>query len=322
LPALLFSIFYNIILTVALTLAVCCSYYLFLRRKHAMPIAMCAVFIAYLVDNTIVFCTEISPEFAVLYDEMFLNTPSVKTIYFIILIGSLLFCLHSVLPTFTIKHMIVLTCLHGALLICIPMISQNDWMVFLYYFTTQFFVIGISLWSLLALRKTSEPSGLSVLKEVLCYFMFMSILVLAEDSVVIFFVDQYEGPGLKIFNRNFSENLLYLGLATRITISAVRCLREQSDDILPSADQVSPQEPTLSEFEAFCSGYNLTDREQEILVYLLQSRSQQEISDKLMIALGTVKTHIHNIYQKTESSSRNQIIAKYQTFCSGEISQP
>jgi len=49
---------------------------------------------------------------------------------------------------------------------------------------------------------------------------------------------------------------------------------------------------------------------------LLQSKSQQEISDELIIALGTVKTHIHNIYQKTNSANRNQIIAKYREFCS------
>ena len=46
----------------------------------------------------------------------------------------------------------------------------------------------------------------------------------------------------------------------------------------------------------------------------IQAKNQQQISDELVIALGTVKTHIHNIYQKTESGNRNQIIVKYQEF--------
>ena len=65
----------------------------------------------------------------------------------------------------------------------------------------------------------------------------------------------------------------------------------------------------------FAAAYNLTEREQEILPHLLQSKSQQQISEELIIALGTVKTHIHNIYQKTGAANRSQLIAQYQAFC-------
>ena len=313
----LLSIVYNIVLTIVLTAAACCTFFLYHHSKRPILVALCIMFAAYLLDNTIVFCTEIIPEFAVLYDSMFLETPSVKTIYFITLVGSLLFALHCAMPAFTLKQMGLLIAFYSALLICVPMISQANWMVFSYYFTTQFLVIGISGWGLVALRHTESSFDRGMVKRIFLYFLCMSILVLAEDSFVIFFLDRLSGPRVKINNRNFCENLLYLGLSWPIFRYTMGQLKQ-----VPSGTKAPAAEPSQPEsnreqqnFYAFCAAYNLTEREREILIHLLEARSQQEISDRLVIALGTVKTHIHNIYQKTESANRNQIIAKYKEFC-------
>ena len=42
----------------------------------------------------------------------------------------------------------------------------------------------------------------------------------------------------------------------------------------------------------------LTEKEKEILELLSQGFTNKEISTKLFIQLSTVKTHIHNIYDK------------------------
>ena len=312
----LFTVLYNVFLTVVLTLAACCVFFLYQHHRRPLLIALCVMFCAYLLDNTIVFCTELIPEFAVIYDRMFLETPSIKTIYFIVLIGSLLFALHYAIPAFTMKQMFLLLFIYSALLICVPMISKHDWMVFIYYFTTQFLVIVISSWGLVALRRTESSFDRGMVRRIFLYFLCMSILVLAEDSFVIFFLDRYSGPGVKINNRNLSENLLYLGLSWPIFRFTRSQLKQAPQPVgEPEPEESAPTDQALSDYRAFCAAHNLTEREQEILVHLLQAKSQQEISDQLIIALGTVKTHIHNIYQKTESSNRNQIIAKYQQFC-------
>ena len=314
--AALFSVVYNIALTVVLTMAACCVFFLHRHSRRPMLVALCIMFAAYLLDNTIVFCTELIPEFAVLYDRMFLETPSVKTVYFVTLVGSLLFALHCAIPAFTLKQMALMIFIYAALLICVPMISQNDWMVFFYYFTTQLLVIGISGYGLIALRHTESSFDRGMVKRIFLYFLCMSMLVLAEDSFVIFFLDHLSGPRVKINNRNYSENLLYLGLSWpvfRYTASQFRQFAATED---AAPEEESQPDKTKVDFYIFCTAYNLTEREQEILTHLLQARSQQEISDELVIALGTVKTHIHNIYQKTDSANRNQIIAKYQAFCS------
>ena len=314
--AAIFSVVYNIALTVTLTLAACCVFFLYHRYKSPVLIALGIMFGVYLVDNTIVFCTEIIPEFAGLYDKMFLETPSVKTIYFIVLVSSLLYALHCAIPAFSVRQMGLLVFAYAAVLICIPMISQHDWMVFVYYFITQFLVILISAWGLVVLRHTESSFDRGMVKRIFLYFLCMSILVLVEDSFVIFFLDRFSGPLMKINNRNFSENLLYLGVTWpvfRHTASQLKQIfaPEQSAQGEPEPEPRREQEL----FSAFAASYNLTEREQQILTLLLQSRSQQEISEELVIALGTVKTHIHNIYQKTDSANRGQIIASYQAFC-------
>ena len=314
--AAIFSVLYNMALTAVLTLAAGCVFFLYRTRKSPVLIAIGTMFAAYLLDNTIVFCTEIIPAFAGVYDKMFLETPSVKTIYFIVLVSCLLYALHCTIPAFSVKQMGLLVFAYSAVLICVPMISQHDWMVFGYYFITQFLVISISVWGLIVLRTTESSFDRGVVRRVLLYFLCMSILVLAEDSFVIFFLDRFDGPRMKINNRNFSENLLYLGLAWPIFRHTAAQLKKLSAPAEEPMEE-KPPEPDREQrdFDSFAAAYNLTEREQEILTRMLQSKSHQEIGDELIIALGTVKTHIHNIYQKTDSANRSQMIAKYRAFC-------
>jgi DNA-binding NarL/FixJ family response regulator len=72
---------------------------------------------------------------------------------------------------------------------------------------------------------------------------------------------------------------------------------------------------TLSKDEKerlFCKRYNLTNRESEILHYLLVDKTNQEISTDLFITVGTVKAHVHKIFEKTEVDRRSQLICKFE----------
>ena len=48
----------------------------------------------------------------------------------------------------------------------------------------------------------------------------------------------------------------------------------------------------------------LSERELEIVRLVATGRSNQQIADELILAVGTVKTHIHNIYGKLNVASR------------------
>jgi NarL family two-component system response regulator LiaR len=56
-------------------------------------------------------------------------------------------------------------------------------------------------------------------------------------------------------------------------------------------------------------GFDLTEREQEVLNLVVQGHSNQQIADKLVISITTVKAHISNILSKLQVSSRAEAIA-------------
>jgi DNA-binding NarL/FixJ family response regulator len=53
---------------------------------------------------------------------------------------------------------------------------------------------------------------------------------------------------------------------------------------------------------------NLTDREQEVLIGLVEGLSNKEIAEKLFISDKTVKIHVSKIFKKLEVKSRSQAV--------------
>jgi LuxR family maltose regulon positive regulatory protein len=51
-------------------------------------------------------------------------------------------------------------------------------------------------------------------------------------------------------------------------------------------------------------------REVEVLHLVCEGLSNQEIAARLVLSVGTVKTHVHNIFGKLGVSNRPQAIAK------------
>ena len=53
----------------------------------------------------------------------------------------------------------------------------------------------------------------------------------------------------------------------------------------------------------------LTSREREILELIGEDLTNQEIAERLVVEVGTVKNHVHNILQKLNVSSRREAAA-------------
>ena len=62
--------------------------------------------------------------------------------------------------------------------------------------------------------------------------------------------------------------------------------------------------------EAFLARYGITDREREIILKVVQGKSNADIASELFISLATVKTHLHNIYTKMGVESRFDLLAR------------
>jgi DNA-binding CsgD family transcriptional regulator len=66
--------------------------------------------------------------------------------------------------------------------------------------------------------------------------------------------------------------------------------------------------------EDFAYHYDLTRRQEEILMLLLQGRSTRAIAEELCVSFGTAKNHVFNIMRKTGVHSRYELIALYNGF--------
>ena len=56
----------------------------------------------------------------------------------------------------------------------------------------------------------------------------------------------------------------------------------------------------------------------EILTFINQGMSNEDIADHLCRAKGTVKLHVHNIYKKLDIRNRVEAIQLYNQFMSAE----
>lgn len=54
-------------------------------------------------------------------------------------------------------------------------------------------------------------------------------------------------------------------------------------------------------------GFNLTEREQEVLVLLTNGLTNQDIAAELSISISTVKKHVRNILTKTKTRNRTEL---------------
>ncbi len=63
-------------------------------------------------------------------------------------------------------------------------------------------------------------------------------------------------------------------------------------------------------FEAFLTKYGITGREREIILKVIQGKSNADIAQELVLSIATVKTHLHNIYAKIGVDSRYDLLAR------------
>ncbi len=137
--------------------------------------------------------------------------------------------------------------------------------------------------------------------------------ILLEDTFVIFNIDQYSDIVFKINNRNVSEDIYTIILSIAIIYF---CNRDFPLSVLEKdaakLEENQSDEPVL--LAPFCDAYQLTQREREVLSLLLECKTNQDIANELFLSIGTVKTHIHNIFVKLEVNKRAEVFVSYQLF--------
>jgi LuxR family maltose regulon positive regulatory protein len=153
-------------------------------------------------------------------------------------------------------------------------------------------VVEILTLQALALRATDEKTrAMDIMGQA---------LALGEpEGYVRVFVD--EGPVMAVL---LSETLEArqrgrLDSANEVPVHYLRKLiavleRDVADTALPSAELPEP----------------LSERELEVLQLIAAGKTNRRIATELFVSVGTVKTHINNVYRKLDAHSRTQALAR------------
>lgn len=115
--------------------------------------------------------------------------------------------------------------------------------------------------------------GVLIYSGVLCYFNYFGSISICISILLLF--------------------------AVSIAIPAVLKLNEKT--------QILPKKSTNINFSEFCSLYEISNRESEIILEICTGKTNKEISEKLFITLQTVKDHNYRIYSKLGVKTRIQL---------------
>jgi DNA-binding NarL/FixJ family response regulator len=174
--------------------------------------------------------------------------------------------------------------------------------------TTEMKVIGIAETKLqvLDLIRTTFPDvlildiawpgdkefGLKLIPQVRQYSSHTKIIAITNYPELM---EEAQQAGAFPLLKGFSKDLLLDTIRWAISDSSLRPLAQLSS-IHKSRTHTMPQ--------------NLTDREKEVLLLLVDALTDKQIALKLGIAEGTVKKHVSSILNKLEASSRTEAAIK------------
>jgi NarL family two-component system response regulator LiaR len=88
-------------------------------------------------------------------------------------------------------------------------------------------------------------------------------------------------------------------------VEAIRAAHAGRSTLAPEALQALIQ----SDEHKFTPGYDLSERERQVLALLVQGLSNPEIADRLSVSRSTAKAHVSNILSKLNVSNRAEAVA-------------
>lgn len=328
---------YNIALLILFTIVVSYSFKIYLCKKEKLHLFISVLFLFYIFDNIVIYMTEFLNSFSKAYDLSFLIAPTFKTLIFIVTGLCLIMIQENVLKlklkAFDICIYVTLT----LIVLIVPFVFEKNLMVWLYYLPYQLFTFYLSFIGILYLNKNKDLLNNKLIqkyKNLLFWTAVFSVLIVVEDSVVIFNYDIYSDVMVKINNRNVCEDILsiiyalyaivYYSGNIAITEDINSNNNDDKNNIVNEDKSNICNEKVISVKNLnldFGEKYSLTPREIEIFNLMLQGKTNNDISEGLMISLGTVKTHVHNIYQKVDVTKKSMLIKIYKEFTQDIINE-
>lgn len=336
---------YSTLLIIAYTSVVAFTLCMTILYRQRIGYPIMGIFLFFLLDALVIDLTEFVPVFSEWYNRLFLQTPSIKTVIYLgIAFCSMAFYTTQKGGTVGPFHVMIVALL-GLWYIFIPLTGMNATSVYLYYIAYQIFAIFACIYALRDIpRIEGVPFGRrGFLRLIMWVTIAFSLCVIAEDTYVIFRVDSYTQGNIHIYDRNRCEDLMrltYVGIFYAYVLRIFHAGEINPADFLfggrvAAADPAAAEAPAAAvtaggagsaapapapetdvEYKRmkFARQLGLTERELEVFTLLLAGQNNQEISSRLTVSMGTVKAHVHNIYQKADVTRRYELVRMYEAF--------
>lgn len=182
-----------------------------------------------------------------------------------------------------------------------------------FYSTREAFLIWCFAFLAYQYRTASTPYRASIrrLRAPAIAGAVLCACIIAENTFLILvwqptpaFMDS--AAPLFISERNISENLLALVLAALLLAHGARTLKLRYQEP-PARGSDAEGRYIEANIDRYCEKHGLTRRERDILRCILAGKDYQNTASELYLAVGTVKSHTHNILQKTGAKTRQDL---------------
>ncbi len=155
-----------------------------------------------------------------------------------------------------------------------------------------FIVLAILFFSIYYSERFCDSSKVKTIRLYIFPLAFFWIMILVT-AIINYFTGLRVLVTAAVICTELSFNILPVFVFRRI-VSVFR---------YPEDKEFRPDSGRESLFEKF----NISKREQEIILHVCLGKSNQQIADELFISLYTVKDHIQNIFKKTSVKNRTQL---------------
>lgn len=299
--------FYNILIIIAF--ALCCVDFYFLYHKHMdkSQLYISIVFFLFILDNLRLYMFEFLPEFKINY---FFNVASYEYVTnilaFIIIISYRITIISLERTLLKIKEAF----LWGVIFIITIITSAfSKDITFSILANMVLGLTAISVFSY-ALYRYKSVGGFpkrtfvpNIRPSFLIASIFFEAFIMIEGILVTM--------GIWILNEHRLLSIELLSIF--YSFVAIRFLNKRHI-LAEKFEEISIDNFDKELLLKFSKAHGLTHRENEILGYLIQGISNNEICKATYISEGTVKTHSHNIYLKLQVKNRTQLGIKFREF--------
>lgn len=196
----------------------------------------------------------------------------------------------------------------------LALLPEGDLRSFLFYFPRELYLFWMLLFAGFRFLVTKDESGRNRLRRHRLLYVLLWVLglmIVAEDVCVFLLPDPVLlGPRAYAPERNFAENVLMLCCAFFACRDAFRVLSLRFER--PPMHEGGRQEELIDDnLLLYGKRYRLSERECEVLRYVLVGKDNQNIASAMHLALSTVKVHVHNILQKTGQPNRQALVQDF-----------